>query len=343
MLEINYRVPSIEGIDKHNIPRELIEARQPVVLKQLVCDWPLVQAGRESDQGAVAYLKPFYNGRPTVVCKTAPEYEGRLFYDESLERLHYESYKGRIDETLDAILESSSQPSPPGFYIASNNIDTHLPGFGKVNNLTVPRTGNPDADKETVSIWIGSATTASCHFDALDNIACCAAGRRRFTLFPPAQVHNLYPGPLEPTPGGQVISLVNFRDPDLAKFPRFEEALRHACIAELEPGDALYLPSMWWHHVESLGTFNLLINYWWNEAPPYMTSGMNALYIAMLGIRDKPPHEREGWKALFDYYIFNGPAPAQEHIPENAQGFLKQIDKLSARKLRALLINKLNR
>jgi Uncharacterized conserved protein len=343
LLNINRRVRSIEGIDKHNIPPELIEAREPVVLKQLVAEWPLAAAGRDSPKDAVDYLKCFYNGRSTIVCKIAPEHRGRLFYDENLENLQYESYKGRIDETLDAILDTLAQPAPPGFYIASNNIETHLPGLGVDNSLTIPRQEFPGRGSPTVSIWIGNATTASCHFDALDNIACCVAGRRKFTLFPPFQVGNLYPGPLEPTPGGQVISLVDFRNPDYFKFPRFKEALDHACVAELEPGDALYIPSMWWHHVESLGALNLLINYWWNEAPPHMISGMTALYAAMLGIRDKPTHEREGWKALFDYYIFGGPEPSQEHIPEKAQGFLKRIDMQSARKLRALLINKLNR
>lgn len=336
-------MPSVEGINKHDIPLELIEARKPVVLKQLVGDWPLVVAGRESDKAAAEYLKYFYNGRPTIVCKIASEHRGRLFYDESLEMLQYESYKGRIDDTLDAILDTLVQPASPGLYIASNNIDTHLPGLGVDNSLIIPGQEHSAMGSPIVSVWIGNATTASCHFDALDNIACCVAGRRKFTLFPPHQIHNLYPGPLEPTPGGQVISLVDFRDPDHVKFPRFAEALSHACVAELEPGDALYIPSMWWHHVESLGALNLLINYWWNEASSHMISGMTALYAAMLGVRDKPKHEREGWKALFNYYIFDGPEPPQEHIPEGAQGFLKDIDAQSARKLRALLINKLNR
>lgn len=343
MLKIENYVPAIEGVDKFNIPHELIEARKPAVLKQLVGDWPLVHSGRQSAHSAVDYIKTFYNGRPTIVCKTAPEYKGRLFYDDSLENLHYQSYKGRIDETLDAILETLEQDLPPGFYIASNHIDTHLPGLEKANAIKLPQTGDPESAKETVSIWIGNATTASCHFDALDNIACCVAGKRRFTLFPPDQVKNLYPGPLEPTPGGQVISLVDFCDPDYEQFPRFAEALEHASVAELEPGDALYLPSMWWHHVEALNGFNLLINYWWNEAPFYLSSGMNALYAAMLGIRDKPAHEREAWRALFDYYIFSGSDPAQENIPEKAQGFLARINRNSARKLRALLMNKLNR
>jgi hypothetical protein len=36
-------------------------------------------------------------------------------------------------------------------------------------------------------------------------------------------------------------------------------------MVELEPGDALHIPSMWYHHVEGLEPFNMLVNYWWRE------------------------------------------------------------------------------
>ena len=141
-----------------------------------------------------------------------------MFYSDDCTKLDYESFKGRIDETLDAIL-TGHPTDDPAYYIASNIIDTHLPGFRRENDLAIPREIHPDAMDERVSIWIGGATTATCHFDALDNIACCVAGKRKFTIFPPDQISNLYPGPLEPTPGGQVISLVDFQNPDFQKFP----------------------------------------------------------------------------------------------------------------------------
>lgn len=331
------------GIDPYKIPKEVVYASEPVILKQLVCNWPAVQAGRESERSSVEYIKRFYNGSSTVVCKIPAENDGRMFYSEDCTQLNYESFKGRIDDTLDFILAGMHEANDPAYYIASNIIDTHLPGFRSENDIAIPRDEHPDAMSERVSIWIGSATTATCHFDALSNIACCVAGRRKFTIFPPEQIANLYPGPLEPTPGGQVISLVDFKNPDFQKFPKFKDALLTAQVAELESGDALYLPSMWWHHVEGLDPYNILVNYWWDDAPTFLTSGMNALYMAMLGIRDKSAAEREAWRHFFDYYIFNGAEKSNNFIPPAARGFLSALDRLNVRKLRALLLNKLNR
>lgn len=337
------KIKVLNGINSHNIPRDVINSAEPVVFKRMVDDWPVVQAGRISDRASVDYLKSFYNGNPTIVCKIPAKNKGRMFYNENFTELDYESFKGHIDETLDAILEGMDELDGPAYYIASNIISTHFPGFNDANNLVIPRDKHPEALNERVSIWIGGATTATCHFDALDNIACCIAGKRRFTLFPPDQIGNLYPGPLDPTPGGQAISLVDFKNPDFQKFPRFKDALLTAQVVDLEPGDALFIPTMWWHNVESLAPYNILVNYWWDDAPAFLTSGINALYFAMLGIRDKSAHEREAWKHIFEYYIFNGPEKSTSHLQSEARGFLNALDRLEARKLRALLINKLNR
>ena len=337
------KIKILNGINSRTIPKDVIDSAEPVVFKRMVDDWPVVQAGRISDRASVDYLKSFYNGSPTIVCKIPAQNKGRMFYNENCTELNYQSFKGYIDQTLDAILDGMDELDSPAYYIASNIISTHFPGFNDSNTLVIPRDKHPEALNERVSIWIGGATTATCHFDALDNIACCIAGKRRFTLFPPDQISNLYPGPLDPTPGGQVISLVDFKNPDFQKFPRFKDALLTAQVVDLEPGDALFIPTMWWHHVESLARYNILVNYWWDDAPAFLTSGINALYLAMLGIRDKSASEREAWKHIFEYYVFNGPKKSNTHLPLEARGFLSTLDKYWARKLRALLINKLNR
>jgi hypothetical protein len=174
-------------------------------------------------------------------------------------------------------------------------------------------------------------------------MACCVAGRRRFTVFPPDQVANLYPGPLDPTPGGQAVSVVDLRAPDLEKHPRFRAALEASMSAELEPGDAIFVPSMWWHHVEGLSSFNTLVNYWWSSVPAWLPTPMNALYHALWAIRDRPESEKLAWRNVFDYYVFGPGSRAGEHLPPAARGLLAPFDENAARSLRALLIARLNR
>jgi hypothetical protein len=217
-------------------------------------------------------------------------------------------------------------------------VDSCLPGFRAQNQLEFAGHGIDPPP----SIWIGNRTIASCHYDAPNNLACCAVGRRRFTLFPPEQIFNLYPGPLELTPGGQAISVVDFERPDFAKHPRFREALAAGQTAVLDPGDAVFIPSMWWHHVEGLSPFNALVNYWWSSAPAYIPTPMNALHHALWALRDRPEREKQAWKQVFEYYVFGSTQSAVEHLPEPARGMLNPIDDTRARQIRAMLINKLN-
>jgi hypothetical protein len=199
------------------------------------------------------------------------------------------------------------------------------------------------ADPPLVSIWIGNHTIASAHYDQSHNLACCMVGRRRFSLFPPEQIHNLYPGPLDPTPGGQAVSIVDFNEPDFGRFPRFRAAVAAGQIAELEPGDVLFYPALWWHHVEALDSFNAMINYWWHPAPAFLDSPHNTLLHALLSLRDRPEAEKRAWREIFDYYVF-GPGPAAgQHLPENARGNLGPMDENKARRLRAFLLSRLNR
>jgi hypothetical protein len=221
--------------------------------------------------------------------------------------------------------------------VGSTTVDMVLPGFRDENDLRF------SGAQPSIRIWIGNRTRIAAHYDIPDNIACVAAGRRRFTLFPPDQLKNLYVGPIDLTPAGQSISLVDLHDPDFDAYPRFREALEHAFVAEMEPGDAIFVPSMWWHHVEGLDTLNVLVNYWWRNEPSYLGTPLDVLNHALLGIRDLPPGQREIWREIFDHYIFSAGEDVVSHIPEDARGVLSPVSDETARRLRALLIRNLNR
>ncbi len=336
------RVRERTGVALDAIPyAELLEAQAPVILRGVAKDWPLVAAARASDEAAIDYVARFDAGQPVVGFTGAPEIGGRFHYNAELTGFNFEGARVGMADFLERIRAQLDAPSPASLYIGSTDLDRYLPGFRAENDL--PLDDPMFAHGVLASIWIGTRTTAHAHHDMSHNLAVCAAGKRRFTLFPPDQIANLYPGPLEPTPGGQVISMVDFADPDFTAHPRFREAIASAQVAELEPGDLLFYPALWWHHVEALGRFNILVNYWWNEAPAFLDTPQTTLLHAMLSLRDRSDSEKAAWKAMFDYYVFGPAGQAAAHLPPHAQGPLAPIDATSARRLRAQLINKLNR
>jgi hypothetical protein len=271
-----------------------------------------------------------------------PEIKGRYFYNEDLTGLNFTAEQVPLAEYLDRIAVHLDDPDTPSFYIGSTDVGQYLPGLRDENDLAL---NHPmfERNPPLVSVWIGNRTVASAHYDMSNNIACCMVGRRRFTLFPPEQVHNLYPGPLEPTPGGQVVSMVDMTAPDCERYPRFREALAAAQVAELEPGDVLFYPALWWHQVEALDAFNVMINYWWNLSPAFIDTPQTTLLHALLSLRDRPEAEKRGWRELFDYYVFGPSERAGKHLPEHARGALAPMDEITARRLRAMLLNRLNR
>ncbi|WGL18353.1 cupin-like domain-containing protein [Microbulbifer bruguierae] len=343
MIQIDNKVPEMDGTKLAHFPlQQLIESDVPVVVKGFARSWPMVQAGLESPQAAMNYLLRFYNGSPLVAYIGTAEIDGQFGYNDDLTGLNFASERLKLDDFFQHIEQHLSEQKPPAFYIGSTTVDACLPGFRDANDL-VRQSENLEQFAPLASIWLGNRTVARAHFDKSHNIACSLVGKRRFILFPPEQVANLYPGPLEPTPGGQVVSMVDFYHPDHTRYPSFREALKVAQVADLDPGDVLFYPALWWHQVEAQAPFNAMVNYWWNPSPAFMDTPMNTLLHGILSLRDRPDSEKQAWRALFDYYLFGPAETPRAHLPEHARGALAELDTLSARRLRAQLLQRLNR
>jgi hypothetical protein len=337
MLSIEHGTREVWASGPGELPSDVLGSPEPILIRGLVDHWPIVQAALDSPAGVEAYLRSFYSGATVNAVYGKPGEQGRIYYSEDLSGFNFNVVNSRLDSVLDDIRSQSHAEDPAGVYVGTTPVDKVLPGFRSENDI---RLNVPDP---LVSIWLGNRSRIAAHFDQPDNIACCAAGRRRFILFPPAEIENLYPGPIDFTPAGQIISMVDFEEPDFEKFPRFSRALKHAQAAELKPGDALYVPSLWWHHVEGLEALNVLINYWWNVTPAWMDAPANVLDYALLALRDLPKPQREAWKAIFDFYVFDFEEESIGHIPKDRRGVLGPIDAMSARRLRAQLLRKINR
>ena len=343
MFETVRRVDKVAGLTAAEIDIDaLIDGQRPVVFTGLARAMPLVRHGLEGPAKAADYIKSFYRGTPVVGYTGEPGIDGRFFYNDDVSGMNFRAERVPLDTYLDRILAGLDDPASPAFYVGSTDVDAYLPGLGADNALGVPAALFGPMPP-LVSIWIGNRTVAATHYDMSNNLACCMVGRRRFLLFQPDQVHNLYPGPLEPTPGGQVVSMVDPRAPDLGRYPGFADALAAAWVAELEPGDVLFYPALWWHQVEALDRFNVMINIWWNRSPRFMDTPMTTILHGLLSLRDRPEPERRAWRALFDYYVFDQPDRAAAHLPDHARGPLGPMDEPTARRLRASLLNRLNR
>ena len=268
--------------------------------------------------------------------------KGRFAYDETCTRLNYSTEKVDIRDLFERIADCFGKAEHPYYYINSLKYEDAFPGLLTSNDLAFNHEAFACMPRVS-KIWIGTESRASAHYDLPGNLACCLVGGRRFTLFSPNQVHNLYPGPFDPTPGGQVITTADLRSPDFTTYPRLRDALAAAVVVEMEPGDALYYPSMWWHEVEATARFNVLVNYWWYTSPQSLGNPLDVLMHAILGLRDRTEAEKQGWRELFDYYIFGPPERPREHLPEACHGILGELDDNAIRRLRALVQRNLNR
>lgn len=337
MITVNKKIPEIKGLSAEEVLEHVHGADGPLVFRGLASDWPLVQKSRASATEADSYLRSAYEGNPVTAFVTEENVDGRVFYAEGLAEMNFRQIKTDLGWILDRIRDYENDPAAPVVYMGSMALSYCLPAIKDDNSLPLP---GRDA---SVRIWIGNRSRVAAHYDVLENIACVCAGKRRFTLFPPDQLANLYIGPIDFTPAGQSISLVDFDEPDFERYPRFAEALEHAQVSELAPGDAIFIPSMWWHHVEGLDSLNILINHWWRTSPHYLGVPQDALLHAILAIRDLPEEQRAAWRGIFDHYVFGADEASVEHIPVDRRGVLRELDEKSARKLRAALRNNLNR
>jgi hypothetical protein len=325
------------NVDLATFRDEIVAANQPAVLRGLVKDWPAVRAGRSSARALCDYIAGFDGGRPVQTLVGEPGIRGRFFYSNDLSGVNFERKSERISATLERLLAYADAEEPPAIFIQSASVPEFLPRFAADNAIDL---AGPSVIPR---IWVGNSVTVTTHYDISENIACVVGGRRRFTFFPPDQIRNLYVGPIHFTLAGQPVSMVSLEEPDLGRYPRFEQALAAAQTAELEPGDAVYIPYFWWHHVKSLERVNVLVNYWWDPAQAGLGSPYDCLLHGFLTLKNLPENQRAAWRAVFDHYVFQTGADPVAHLPPERRGALGEMTPELAAHIKAALLKRLNR
>ena len=308
-----------QDVDVDRFRDEIVPLNRPAHIKSLVRDWPAVAAGSTSPQAIVDYLKRFDSGKRVHAAVGDPDIGGRFFYRDDLRNVNFRRARVPVTAALEELLQMMEQEDPHAIAIQAIPINETLPGFA--DNNAMPLLG----DSVAPTMWFGNRAMIAPHYDIDDNIACVVAGTRRFTVFPPDQIDNLYVGPTLGAPGGVPISMVDIRNPDLERFPRYAEALEVAEQSVLEPGDAVYIPAVWWHAVESMERFNILVNYWWGGKTESGISPNDTLLHGMLSIAKLSPEKRAAWKSFFDYYVFRLDCDPTAHLPDDLEDVVTSL------------------
>ncbi len=324
-----------QNVDRTVFENDIFAAKRPAVLRGLVRHWPAVQAGRQSRSSLVDYFKRLDTGVTVNAMVGPPEIEGRFFYSDDYLGFNFGSRGVSISSALDSLASLADDPQPPAIVLQAMHVPDIMPAFPANNRMPLLDSG------VAPRIWIGNRSMIAAHFDNNHNIACVVGGSRRFTVFPPDQVGNLYIGPLLRTPGGSPVSTVDLRQPDLARFPRFREALESAEVAVLEPGDAIFIPIMWWHGVESLDPLNVLANYWWNDAAASRHKPILALVHTIALLSGLPADQRDVWRRFFEHFAFRADGDPAAHLPADLQDALGDLSPADRDRLVAFIAERM--
>lgn len=315
----------LHGVTRERFEREVMAGYEPVVMRGVVGDWQLVAQGRAGLEACLQYLMGFDQGEAVDAVLAKPEAVRAFSYRPGLDGFNFTRDKRPYAALFEQLWRYSHFPDPPSLAAQSALVSAALPGLERANALPLLDAG------VAPRIWIGNRATVPAHFDDSHNIACVAAGRRRFTLLPPQCAPLLYLGPPDYAPTPAPMSVVpDLHRADPAQFPLLAEALAQAVVAELEPGDAIYIPPLWFHQVEALAPqLNILLNYWWRPAPALGRRDdlhLATIRLAMLALRHLPDAEREGWRALFGHYVFGARGEALAHIPDGQRHMFGTLD-----------------
>jgi hypothetical protein len=316
---------------------EIQSLGEPAVLKGLVKSWPSTKAACQGVESFLDYLRNLYAGGKVECAKLPAKENGLFFYNSQFDGFNFVREALPFESFLNELTENSIKENSDVIALQSAPTEDYFPKFQEFNHFET------FSDKYISRVWIGNDSIVNAHPYDSENIACVVAGKRKFTLFPPQQISNLYIGPLDFTPAGAAVSLVDFNNIDYKKFPKVKEALDQAFQVELDPGDAIYIPSLWWHHIEAQGGVNMLVNFWCGgaiagEKYPFP---LDNILMAILSVRSLPQVQKDAWREFFDYYVFSDQTDKHNHIPDSLKGVLADLSSKQDKGLRQWLIKQL--
>jgi ribosomal protein L16 Arg81 hydroxylase len=241
LLDIQHRLsslsPSATGVERcavlpaHEFLERYYSTNRPVILQGVIESWPASTCWNPG------YLRERCGSETVQVMQTResdPDFE-----------LNSESHKSsiRFADYVDMVTAAGESND---FYLVANNRFMERPGVQRLLDDIGPLPDILDPRKLTARtfLWFGpGGTVTPLHHDPVNVLLVQVTGRKTVTLIAPDQTHLVY------NEIG-VYSRVDCGDPDLERWPLFGKV--NALGVTLEPGEALFIPVGWWHHVRAL-------------------------------------------------------------------------------------------
>eukprot|EP01119_Soliformovum_irregulare_P001315 TRINITY_DN1103_c0_g2_i2.p1 TRINITY_DN1103_c0_g2~~TRINITY_DN1103_c0_g2_i2.p1 ORF type:complete len:466 (+),score=121.45 TRINITY_DN1103_c0_g2_i2:12-1409(+) len=135
------------------------------------------------------------------------------------------------------------------------------------------------------------------HYDMDHNFYVHVSGTKRFVLFPPWEWKNLHTFPRIHPKWHKAQS--DFEFPDLEVTPRYSQAKAYEAV--LNPGDILYIPPYWWHHVQSVTPCISMAS--WSQSGVYQE--MKKLYARKIQFEkiSDPEERKAGMRAYIEILV----------------------------------------
>jgi hypothetical protein len=231
-----------EGLSVEDFRSRYSDRERPVVLVGVLRDWTIFKTWTPD------YLKAHLGKMPVKVARSP---DGGEYFNPDTGIDHSRTLLLPFDEFVDRAFDPAAKEK---LYLLQATTDELGP---LAREIVIPDYARPPVLYNNV--WIGSADNVTrCHYDMQDNLLAQIVGKKRVTLFPSRHMRKMYPR--SPFENKSNFSRVDVMRPDYERFPHFRDV--PAYETQLEPGDMLYIPIHWFHHVLSLDAA-ISVNYWW--------------------------------------------------------------------------------
>ncbi|NTX36089.1 cupin-like domain-containing protein [Myxococcus sp. CA033] len=302
-----FSAPSVRRLERPSL-EELREwhYREPVIVRGLLEDSGLLGElrSRSTLDGKLAALEAQLGERPHYFCVLPPESRGQ--YRPKLVENHADGGAAAVPEegTFADFAGRLKAAVETGEYVYMQNGMLEQSHVREKLRFDFLRFTEPRGVES--KFWIGSdGQVVNLHYDDCINFICMFEGTKRVTMFPPEQLANLYHAPFDVLAGGAPTTSVQLLNMDLERHPRFRTAMEHACVAVVEPGEALLIPPFWWHHVESFGAMHVMVNSFITTIPSSATLELwKDLSAGVRALARATPEERSRERDIFRRRVF---------------------------------------